>query len=163
MPRPYLRVLGSFIGSYTEPDILRDSVLRTRPVPDRAESAARKLFELKTMCSFVTLRDRSEPIVAHPDCDQCQGLRSCHGFMANCALQAVSCRTAENSVFTCGSPSSGARVPVARPGLRASSRARTGPLPPRGSAPSRAGTATFAPTRYDDRAPVTWACLPPSL
>jgi hypothetical protein len=42
MPRPYLRVLGSFIGSYTEPDILRDSVLRTRPVPDRAESAGRK-------------------------------------------------------------------------------------------------------------------------
>lgn len=25
-----------------------------------------KLFELKTMCSFVTLRDRSEPVVAHP-------------------------------------------------------------------------------------------------
>jgi hypothetical protein len=68
-----------------------------------------KLLELKTMCSSVTLRDRPEPVVAHPDCDQCPGGRSCHGFTANCAAQAVSCWTVENSVFTCGSPSSGAR------------------------------------------------------
>ena len=40
--------------------------------PNAPNRQGGKLFELKTMCSFVTLRDRSEPIVAHPDCGQCQ-------------------------------------------------------------------------------------------
>jgi len=55
-------------------------------VPDDPRTHSRqgdlKLFGLKTMWPPVTLSDRTESVVAHPDCDQCPGEGSCHGFTA---------------------------------------------------------------------------------
>jgi hypothetical protein len=42
------------------------------------------LFELKTICPLVTLSDRVESVVAHPDCDHCPGEAS---FMASRQLR----------------------------------------------------------------------------
>ena len=57
----------------------------------------------------VLVRHATRPLGAccgPPDCDQCPGGRSCHGFTANCTSQAASCWTVENNVLTIGSPSS---------------------------------------------------------
>ena len=68
-----------------------------------------KLFELDTKCPLVTLGDRAEPVVAHLDCDQFQVGRAvmAHGKMRTTGR---ACQTVENSMFTFGCSSSGARV-----------------------------------------------------
>ena len=57
-------------GGRAELERLRVNATLQRPRHQSERFGDLKLFELKTMCLVVTLSDRAEAVVAHPDCDQ---------------------------------------------------------------------------------------------
>jgi hypothetical protein len=103
-------------GYAAEPAVPCRSCAMTTPVTGKLVVGDLKLFELKTMCLLVTLSDRGG-CCGPPRLRSMPRRAELSWLHGNCASQAVSCWTVENSVFTSGSPSSWGRVPLARLGL----------------------------------------------